>query len=237
MPQDRERAGRVNHILAALPAECRERLVAAMELGALRRGDVIHAAGMPIEHVYFVDEGLVSLVKAMADGRVVEVGTVGIEGMIGLAAIVGTGRAIVEAIVQVPGSARRIAPGVLREEMSRSAALQGLLLRYVDAAAAQFVQTAACNSIHSVEQRCCRWLLAAHDSAGSDSFTLTHELVALMLGVQRASVSIAASTLQKAGIIEYRHGRVTITNRGALEARACECHAAIRAHFDNLIRS
>ncbi|HEX7968695.1 MAG TPA: helix-turn-helix domain-containing protein, partial [Stellaceae bacterium] len=112
-----------------------------------------------------------------------------------------------------------------------------LMLRYVEAAVAQFAQTAACNSIHSIEQRCCRWLLIAHDSAGSDSFAITHEVLAMMLGVQRASVSIAANALQKAGIIEYRHGRVTVTDRRALEARACECYAAIRAHFDDLLHS
>lgn len=236
MLQDRQRARRANRLLAALPGDSRERLSPFLESVGLRRGSVIQTPGAQIEYVYFLDEGLVSLIKTMADGRGIEVAAISSEGMVGWSAI-GTGKALVEAVVQLPGSARRLGVERVRDEMTRAAAFRSLLLRYISAAAGQFAQTAACNSLHSVDQRCCRWLLIAHDSAGSESFTVTHEVMALMLGVQRASVSIAAATLQRLGIVEYRHGRLSIVDRRALEARGCECYGVIRAQFDDLLAS
>jgi CRP-like cAMP-binding protein len=234
--QDQQRARRANRLLAALPGDSRERLGPFLEPVELRRGSVFQTPGAQIDHVYFLDDGLVSLVKTMADGRGIEVAAISSEGMVGWSAI-GTGKAPVEAVVQLPGSARRLGVERVRDEMVRATAFRSLVLRYITVAAAQFAQTAACNSLHSVDQRCCRWLLIAHDSAGSESFVITHEVIALMLGVQRASVSIAAATLQRLGIVEYRHGRLSILDRRALEARGCECHGVIRAQIDDLLAS
>ncbi|HKW54613.1 MAG TPA: Crp/Fnr family transcriptional regulator [Stellaceae bacterium] len=231
----REPRREANRILAMLPADSRDRLVPHLEPIELERGQVLHAAGTAIEHIYFIEQGLVSLVKTMSDGSVVEVGTIGIEGMVGLSALIGIARVLVDVVVQAPGSALRVRPSVLAEEMALSRRLHDLVLRYGHALLLQFIQTAACNSLHSIEERCCRWLLIAHDSARTDTFPLTHEFLAMLLGVQRAGVSVAAGALQKAGIIEYHYGRVTIVDRRGLEARACECYEAIRASFDRLL--
>jgi CRP-like cAMP-binding protein len=224
-----------NRLLAMLPADSRDRLAPHLEPIELERGQVVHAVGAAIEHVYFIEQGLVSLVKTMSDGLVVEVGTIGVEGMVGLSSLVGIGRVLVDVVVQAPGAALRVRPGVLVEEMALSPRFRHLILCYGEALLVQFIQTAACNSLHSIEQRCCRWLLVAHDSARTGSIPLTHEFLAMLLGVQRAGVSVAASALQKAGVIEYRYGRVTIVDRHGLEARACECYGAIRAALDRLL--
>ena len=224
-----------NRLLAALPAESRDRLAPHLEPIELERGQVVHAAGAVIEHIYFIEQGLASLIKPMSDGSVVEVGTIGVEGMIGLSALIGVNRALVDVVVQAPGTALRVPRGVLAQEMAVNQRFRDLLLRYGHVLMLQFIQTAACNSLHSIEQRCCRWLLIAHDSARTASFPLTHEFLAMLLGVQRAGVSVAASALQKAGVIEYRYGRVTIIDRDQLEARACECYEAIRAALDRLL--
>lgn len=233
--RDRPRGG--NRLLAALPADSYDRLAPHLETIELEHGQVVHAAGTVIEHIYFIEQGLVSLVKAMQDGSVVEVGTIGVEGMVGLSALVGIDRALVDVVVQAPGTALRVHPGVIGEEMALSPRSRDLILRYAHALLMQFIQTAACNSLHSIEQRCCRWLLIAHDSAGTGSFPLTHEFLAMLLGVQRAGVSVAASALQKAGVIEYHYGRVTIVDRHRLEARACECYEAIRTALDRLLEA
>ena len=224
-----------NRLLATLPADSRNRLGAHLEQVKLERGQVVHAAGALIEHVYFIEQGLVSLVKTMSDGRSVEVGTIGIEGMVGLSALIGIDRVLVDVVVQAPGIAWCVRPSLMGEEMARSPRVRNLILRYGHALLLQFIQTAACNSLHSIEQRCCRWLLIAHDSARTDGFPLTHEFLAMLLGVQRAGVSVACSALQKARIIEYRYGRVTIVDRTTLEGRACECYGAIRASLDRLL--
>jgi CRP-like cAMP-binding protein len=226
-----------NRLLAALPADSRDRLGPHLESIELERGQVLHAAGALIEDVYFIERGLVSLVKTMSDGRVVEVGTIGIDGMIGLSALIGIDRVLVDVVVQAAGIAWRVRAALIAEEMAQSCRFRNLLLRYGHALLLQIMQTAACNSLHSIDERCCRWLLIAHDSARTDSFPLTHEFLAMLLGVQRAGVSVAASALQKAGVIEYRYGRVTIVDRRGLEARACECYGAIRTSLDHLLEA
>jgi len=199
---DRDTDRWANRLLATLTADGRARLGPHLELKELERGEVIHAAGARIEHVYFVEQGLVSLVKTMSDGLAVEVGTIGIEGIIGLPALIGIDRVLVDVVVQAPVIALRARPALVGEEMARSNRFRNLVLRYGHALLLQFIQTAACNSLHSIEERCCRWLLVAHDSARTDSFPLTHEFLAMLLGVQRAGVSVAASALQKGGVIE-----------------------------------
>ena len=214
-----------NRFLGALPPSTLDRIRLALEPVALERGQTIGRVNHRIEHLYLINRGLVSLVKSMRDGRTVEIGAVGIEGVTDPNVLCGIDRTVLEAVVQVPGSALRIRVDPLRQIMRHDAALQSLMQHYVRFTFAQLAQTAACNRLHLLEERCCRWLLIAHDSAGSDTFPLTHEFLAMMLGVQRAGVSTAANFLRKAGLISYTHGVVTVTDRRGLERMACECHS------------
>ncbi len=226
-----------NRILLALPPATFERIRSNLEHVDLVRGQIVYHVDLPINELYFVDRGLISLVKTMQDGRTVEIGAVGIEGVTGCNALFGMESAILESIVQLPGSALRVRADTLRKEMAADGALRGYIQKYAHFAVAQLAQTAACNRLHSLEERCCRWLLIAHDNARSDSFRLTHEFLAMMLGVQRSGVSLTASILQKAGLICYARGIVTVTDRPGLEAAACECYRAIHAQLDRLFGS
>jgi CRP-like cAMP-binding protein len=223
-----------NRILLALPQPTWERMRSRLGPINFRQGQVLYHAGARIEHLYFINRGLVSLIKTMEDGRSVEIGAVGIEGIAGLGALYGIESALLEWVGQVSGDAFRVDRSWLGSEMARNGVLRELLGRSHVLAVSQFAQTAACNRLHSIRKRCCRWLLIAHDSAQSDEFELTHEFLALMLGVQRAGVSIAANGLQKAGLIRYGRGRVTIMNRARLEKAACECYRTIRVQLDKL---
>ncbi len=170
----------------------------------------------------------------MQDGRTVEIGAVGIEGVTGSNALFGINYAMLESIVQVPGTALRISRDILRGEMAKNETLRDILQRYAHFAVSEIAQTAACNRLHSLEERCCRWLLIAHDSARSDTFPLTQEFLALMLGTQRSGLSVIASILQNAGFIRYARGRLTIMDRAGLEATTCECYRTIQAQLDQV---
>jgi len=223
-----------NHILNALPPATLDRILPDLELVITVQGQVIDQVDRPIEYLYFVNRGLVSFVKTMHDGRMVEVGAVGIEGVTDPNALFGVDTAIVGSVVQVPGSAMRIRRDILMREMERDAALLDMMHKCARFTISQLMQTAACNRLHTVEERCCRWLLIAHDCALAKSFPLTHEFLAMMLGVQRAGVSIAARLLQRAGLIQYTRGRVTITDQSGLKDAACECYGAMRAEVKRL---
>jgi CRP-like cAMP-binding protein len=223
-----------NGFLRALSPDSRARLRPYLEPVELVRRHLIYSPGEDAIHVYFINRGLVSLVKTMQDGRIVEVGAIGAEGVVCLASLLGLPKVVLESLVQVSGDALRMKASVLREEAARIPALGEMVRGYVQVAIGQLAQTAACNRLHSLDQRCCRWLLMAHDNAGADEFQLTHEFLALMLGVQRPGVSIAARQLQDAGIIRYQNGRVTVVDRPALEASACECYGAVRAQITEL---
>lgn len=197
----------------------------------------IFRPGEPMEHVYFPDSGLISLVKSMSDGRTVEVGVIGIDGAAGLFSLYEIEWAIWEAVVQAPGEAFRITAAALRQEMGRNEELSRLFRKYTYVFLSELAQTAACNRLHSLEERCCRWLLIAHDSATSDSFPLTHEFLALMLGVQRSGLSITANILQKAGLIRYTRGRITVTDRPGLEDAACECYQTVQAQLRDFLEA
>ena len=226
--------GLANRMLLALPPYERNRLMPSLKLVELERGQIICRLGEKIRQFYFVNRGIVSLVHIMRDGRTVEIGTTGIEGLTTPEGAFGIDTAIFQNMVQVPGSAFVIDKAVLRDAMGTCHILGALFQGYVCAAAHQIGQTAACNRLHSLDERLCRWLLTAHDSARSDTFSLTHEFLAMMLGVQRAGVSVSAMNLQKAGFISYRHGLVTIIDRAGIEASACECYGVIREQFDRL---
>jgi CRP-like cAMP-binding protein len=225
-----------NRILAALPSETLDRLTPHFEAVELRSGQAIYHHEQPIEWSYFITAGMVSLVRSMRDGRTVEVGAIGHEGVTGPDALFGIRDAILECIVQVPGMALRIRPEILRKEMASCPQLQGIMARFVQSIISQIAQTAACNRLHSLEERCCRWLLMAQDSAGVETFSITHEFLATILGVQRAGVSLKVHALQEEGLIRYTRGRMTIHDRLRLEASTCECYDTIRLEIDRVFK-
>jgi CRP-like cAMP-binding protein len=195
---------------------------------------VVSRVDQPLTHVYFVNRGLVSVVKTMSDGRTVEIGAVGIEGMTSALTLIGFDKTVLDFIVQVPGAALRMRPDEAMRAMENDEAFRQIVHDYGRFALGQIAQTAACNRLHHLEERCCRWLLIAHDSALSDTFPLTHEFLAMMLGVQRAGVSVYMSLLKKAGLIEHKRGQIIITNRAGLEDAACECYRTVPRELDPL---
>jgi CRP-like cAMP-binding protein len=209
-----------NRFLAALPSPTQARLWPHLTPIVLERRQRLFAPGEAPTSVYFMTRGLVSLVKSMDDGRVAEVGAIGAEGAVCLSGLLGLKATLLEALVQVPGEALRIETATLHEIAAREPALAALMRDYAGVAIAAIAQTAACNRLHGLTERCCRWLLTAH------------ELLALMLGVQRSGVSLAANALQRAGLIRYRNGQVTVLDRAGLEGGACECYGAMQARLD-----
>jgi len=174
-------------------------------------------------------------VNTMANGDAAEVGTIGNEGVVGLPLVLGDDRAPTGVYVQVPGAGLRMKASVFSREMARSALMRTVMLHYAHAFFNQVAQSAACNQFHSLEQRCCRWLLMTHDRMHSDEFLLTQEFLAMMLGVQRTGVTAAAGALQRAGFIRYRRGNVTIIDRRGLLERSCECYGISKREFDRLL--
>lgn len=225
----------INRLLAALPAEEYQRLVPHLEWITLPLAQVLHEPGDPITHVYFPHRALVSLVSTMEDGSAIEVGLIGGEGITGVPALIGDGVITHRALVQVAGDAVRLPAEVLKAEFVRGGNLQSLILRYMQALLTQVSQAAACNRLHSLEERLARWLLLVQDALDSNEFPLTQEFIAQMIGVRRSSVTVAAGNLQQAGMIAYSRGKITILNRENLEDTACECYRAIKTEFSRLI--
>lgn len=223
-----------NRLLLAMPPAALQRLMPALQHVSLRSGQSIDRVNGPIEHLYFVNLGFVSMVKTMLDGRVVEIGGVGVEGVTSPSSMFGMDDAVFEAMVQIPGDAFRIRREALRREVEQDRAVRDLMEGYMHYQMAGIGQTAACNRLHSVEERCCRWLLLAQDNARSDRFPLTHEFLAMMLGAQRAGVSIAARALKLVGLIDYARGVVTILDREGLEEAACECYRTTQDELELL---
>ena len=183
--------------------------------------------------MYFINGGVVSITTTLADGTMVEAATVGDEGMVGIAAFssdspVSPG----DAMLQVPdGDVTTLSVERFRRELRQQGALHQVLGRYTEVVIAQMMRSTACNALHQVQQRCARWLLTTHDRMHEQDFHLSHEFLAMMLGVKRPTVSVVAGTLQHAGLIRYTHGHVTVLDRQGLEAAACECYAVVRRHF------
>jgi len=224
-----------NRLLAALPGEVYEALRPSLEVVAMDHKDVIYEPNGPIPHVYFPAGCIVSVVAIMGDGGMFELATVGREGMIGIPLSLQTETAPFLAFTQVPGTALRLDAYVLTATMGRSNALVSLLHRYAQVLFNQVAWSAACSRAHSIEQRCARWLLMTHDRVASDRFELTQEFLGQMLGVHRPRVNRAANALQKAGVIRYVRGRITVVDRGGLEAASCECYRFIRGEYDRLL--
>lgn len=237
MPEsDPARLPAENWLLAALPRAEYERLLPRLEPVTLGFRQVLFEAGQALRYVYFPRDCVLSLVTPMADGRAVEVGAVGQEGMAGLPVFLGAGAAAGTCIAQVPGSALRMRAGALRERAEGGGRLPALLCRYAHYLLAQVAQSAACNRLHGGAERLCRWLLMTQDRVGADQFPLTQEIMAQMLGLRRPTVSLVAGALQRAGLIRYRRGKLTVLDRPGLEAAACECYAAVRKELERLPR-
>ena len=230
--EERHRSG--NRLLARLPKGAFARISPHLEAVSLEPRRVLFEAGQPIEQVYFPHAGIVCLMVATADGTA-ETAAIGAEGFVGFESVLGGEKAANRALVQVAGSASRMPIGRLRSALAESAPLRELLLRYIRFFLIQSLQSAACNSLHTVDERCAKWLLVAHDRAGSDSFNLTHEFLADMLGVHRPSLTLVARTLQRAGLIRYSRGVMTITDREGLEEAACGCYGVVRRALEETL--
>jgi CRP-like cAMP-binding protein len=223
---------RRNQVLAVLPDTVLDRLLGQLEPVDLDTGVVLYEPGMTISHVYFPLLGVVSLVADLGDEQIVEVATIGDEGMVGLPVFLGAGPPTERAAVQVAGTALRMSADQLRQAVTvNDGPLQTALQRFTQATFTQLARNAACNRAHTVRQRCARWLLMTADRMHADAFDLTQEFLAQMLAVRRASVSEVASALADDGGIRYRRGRITILDRDFLQANACGCYRVIRDAF------
>ena len=229
--------GSRNVLLNALDAPDRARLLEGAEDMQLAINTVLYEANTPITHVFFLSRGVASIIAPVGEGASVEVGTVGNEGVVGLPLLFGVDREPAMTIVQVADGGTRVSAAVLQNAFGESAALRRLFLRYAQCYVSQISQSSACNRAHSIEERCARWLLMTHDCVGADEFLLTHQFLSLMLGVRRAGVTVAAGMLQKAGFIEYRHGRIKVIDRAGLEAASCACYRIIRETYNALATS
>lgn len=224
-----------NGLLDALPAGARERLRPHLEPVTLAFNETIHKSGQEAEHVYFPTSGLISMVATAGNGLSIEIGMVGKEGMFNISSILGDDRPSHGAMVQLAGGALRTTVALLRRETQADPTFLGLLLRYGQMILTTAAQTAACNRLHLLEQRCARWLLSAHDRAEADKFAMTHEFIAMMLGVRRPGVTLAAQSLQADGLITYNHGTVTVIDRKGLEAASCGCYRFVQDEFARLL--
>lgn len=224
-----------NRLLASIPPDEVARLLARASIVRLDFRSVLVKRGDTTRHVFFPLSGLYSLLAPATDGDTVEVGTIGREGLIGIAVHLGADAAYTTAIAQVPGEAIQIDADVYRSEVTRCETVTSVVSRYVHALYVQTVQWVACNRLHSLEERFARWLLSSADILGSESIPLTHDFLAKMLGVRRPSVTLAAGALQRAGLIDPSRGMLRIVNREGLEAISCDCYRLVRGHYEQLL--
>jgi CRP-like cAMP-binding protein len=223
-----------NRLLEAMPAADRDRVMAIAKPLTLDVKTVLFEPGKSVESVYFPFDGVISLVTPLEDGSIVEVATIGNEGAVGVPLIAG-GRLGVRAICQVRGAGLAVSAPSFLVEIARNKSLRDVVDRYVPALFGQIAQAAACNRLHTNEERLSRWLLMSHDRVGVDEFSITHEFLGQMLGSRRATVTLSAGILQAAGLIRYHRGRLTIVDREGLEEVACECYAAIKLELDSAL--
>ena len=224
-----------NHLLAALPAAEFERVAPHLELVPMLLGDTLYEPDQPLQHVYFPTTAIVSLLYIMESGLSVEITGVGNEGVVGISLFMGGDTTPSSAVVQTTGHGYRLHKKWLKEEFARGGLMQALLLRYTQALVTQMFQIAACNRHHPIELQLCRWLLLTLDRLPTNELVMTQELIASTLGVRRESVTEAAGSLQRAGLIRYRRGHISVVDRSALETNACECYAVIRKELDRLL--
>lgn len=223
-----------NILLDKLPGEAADRLRPHLERVTLAHGQHVIVPDEPIRHNYFPLNCLLSLITRMEDGTAVESGTVGREGMSGIPVILKAATTTMETLTQVPGDAIRVRAEVIKEEYDRGGAFHDLLNRYMHVVVVNGSQSAACNALHRVDARFCRWLLMSSDGIGSDEVALTHEYLAVMLGVRRATVTEVAIKVQDAGLITYHRGLIRILDRAGVEALACECYGRTKSEYERL---
>ncbi len=224
-----------NHLLAALPAADFERLVPHLEGVPMLLGDALYEPGSQLHHAYFPTTSIVSLHYVTESGATAETAGVGNEGVVGVSLFMGGDTTPSSAVVQTAGYGYRLDRRLLKQEFDRSGAMQRLLLRYTQALMTQMAQTCACNRHHALEQQLCRWLLLTLDRLPTQDLTMTQELVAGMLGVRREGVTEAAGNLQRAGLISYRRGHISVLDRRGLEAQSCECYGVVKKEMDRLL--
>lgn len=224
-----------NRLLAALPRSEFERLAPHLKQTDLPKYKILYDAGEVVRHAYFVQSGMISLLSVTDEGEGIEVAVIGYEGMVGIPGVMHNKRAPLQTMVQISGKALRIEAIALRREFMAREALRDLLLGYTHSLVTQMAQTVACNHYHTVEKRLCRWLLMTRDCVHEDTFLLTHELIADMLGTTRSGVTSAAIALQDAGLIRYRRGRISILDNKGLEGATCACYRAIKKDSESYL--
>ena len=225
----------LNHLLAGLPPEAKERLSPFLENVELRLGDVLYESGDTMRYVYFPTDSIVSLLYVMEDGASAEISVVGNEGIVGVALFMGGESTSSRAIVQSAGHAYRLPGQRLKDEFNRHGSMLELLLRYTQSLITQMAQTAVCNRHHTIDQQLCRWLLLSLDRIPGNHLYMTQELIANMLGVRREGVTEAAGKLQKLGVIKYHRGRITVLDRMKIEKLCCECYTVVKKETDRLL--
>ncbi|MFO7541929.1 MAG: Crp/Fnr family transcriptional regulator [Thiobacillus sp.] len=231
---------RQNCLLAALPEYEYARLLPNLEPIPMPLGQVLYESGEQMRYVYFPTDSIVSLLYVMEDGASAEIAVVGNEGLVGVSLFMGGQTTPSRAIVQSPGHAYRLKGQLLKDEFARiggrrAGVFHDLLLHYTQALLTQMAQTAVCNRHHTLDQQFCRWLLLSFDRLPSNELIMTQELIANMLGVRREGVTEAAGSVQRAGLIQYHRGHITLLDRPGLEARSCECYAVVKQEFDRLL--
>jgi CRP-like cAMP-binding protein len=223
-----------NGLLSLLPESDFAEISPDLEAVDLAMREVLYEGGDQIRFVYFPESAIISLLAITPEGQAVETATIGREGFVGLPGYLGESTSHAQALVQAPGSAWRMEVHALREHVRRSGVFQLLMGLYTSAFLAQQAQSAACHRLHPLEQRCARWLLMVHDGSEGDSFPMTHEFLSYILGVTRPTVTLVTGMLQKAGLISYRYGTLTVEDRAGLEEAACSCYGSIRDLYDKL---
>jgi len=226
---------RLNLLLAALPEAEWQRWAPHLEWVAMPLGEVLYESGRTLSHVYFPITSIVSLLYVMENGASAEIAVVGNEGLVGISLFMGGGSTPSRGVVQSAGEGFRLRSSLIMEDFNRAGPVMHLLLRYTQALITQMAQTAVCNRHHSLDQQLCRWLLLSLDRLSSNELLMTQELIGNMLGVRREGVTEAALKLQKAGLIRYARGHITVLDRPALEQRTCECYAVVKKEYDRLL--
>jgi CRP-like cAMP-binding protein len=224
-----------NRILAALPQADLEQFFSDLDPVSLSLKQILYPVGARLEHVYFIEQGIASVLTDMADGASIEVGMIGTEGIVGLPALLGGDISDQQIIVQVSGTAQRMDANSCRTAFDGSAAVRRAALRFTEGLLALSGQTAACNRLHSTEQRFARWLLMARSRLDTDVVPMTHQFLSSMLGVRRTGVTEVAAKMRRSGLIRYHHGEITLLDREGVEAAACECHLIDRRQLRRLL--
>jgi len=224
---------KLNRFLASLPAKDLSLLAPHLRTVPLERGAMLHDAGDEMEYVYFPQSGMVSIVAVMRNGAMVETATIGRTGVVGATAALGSRCAVGRAMVQIPGEAARLPCSLFQSAARESNPIRDLVIGYNDLVLAQIQQSVACNALHYLEARLCRWLLHTRDCVEADAIPLT-QLLGQMLGVRRTTLTVVARLLQSSGMIRYRRGLIHIVDRAKLEENACECYGVVKRHVERL---